>query len=157
MNRKKLLARLSRGQLRNVAFSDMTNLARGFGFEIARISGSHHVFQHPTVPKRSTCKRSAARRSRIRSTVSSHCRASQSAIGERRMKDYHINIFYSEEDEGYIADVPDLECCSAFGAYARGGLTELEKAKTAWLQAARTAGRPIPLPAYRPAIYQAVP
>jgi hypothetical protein len=22
------------------------------------------------------------------------------------MKDYHINIFYSEEDEGYIADIP---------------------------------------------------
>jgi len=31
------------------------------------------------------------------------------------MKDYHINIFYSEEDRGYIADIPDLEGCSAFG------------------------------------------
>ncbi len=31
------------------------------------------------------------------------------------MKDYHINIFYSEEDGGYIADIPDLEACSAFG------------------------------------------
>ena len=31
------------------------------------------------------------------------------------MKDYHINIFYSEEDGGYIADIPDLESCSAFG------------------------------------------
>ena len=31
------------------------------------------------------------------------------------MKDYHINIFYSDEDEGYIADIPDLEACSAFG------------------------------------------
>ncbi|TXT35143.1 MAG: hypothetical protein FD138_1495 [Planctomycetota bacterium] len=31
------------------------------------------------------------------------------------MKDYHINVFYSEEDEGYIADIPDLEFCSAFG------------------------------------------
>jgi len=28
------------------------------------------------------------------------------------MKDYHINIFYSEADEGYIADIPDLEACS---------------------------------------------
>ena len=25
------------------------------------------------------------------------------------MSDYHINIFYSEEDGGYIADIPDLE------------------------------------------------
>ena len=24
------------------------------------------------------------------------------------MKDYHINVFYSEEDEGYIADIPDF-------------------------------------------------
>ena len=32
------------------------------------------------------------------------------------MADYHINIFYSEEDGGYIADIPDLEYCSAFGA-----------------------------------------
>jgi predicted RNase H-like HicB family nuclease len=31
------------------------------------------------------------------------------------MKDYHINIFYSDEDEGYIADIPDLEACSSFG------------------------------------------
>lgn len=31
------------------------------------------------------------------------------------MKDYHINIFYSDEDKGYIADIPDLSYCSAFG------------------------------------------
>ncbi len=29
------------------------------------------------------------------------------------MKDYHINIFYSEEDEAYIADIPDLKYASA--------------------------------------------
>jgi predicted RNase H-like HicB family nuclease len=34
------------------------------------------------------------------------------------MRDYHINIFYSEEDKGYIADIPDLEACSAFGKTA---------------------------------------
>ena len=32
------------------------------------------------------------------------------------MKDYHINIFHSDDDGGYIADIPDLEACSAFGA-----------------------------------------
>lgn len=31
------------------------------------------------------------------------------------MRDYHINIFYSDDDERYIADIPDLEACSAFG------------------------------------------
>ncbi len=70
------------------------------------------------------------------------------------MGDYHINIFYSEEDGGYIADIPDLESCSAFGETPEAALAELEKAKSAWLDAARAARKPIPSPRYRPAIYQ---
>ena len=70
------------------------------------------------------------------------------------MRDYHINIFYSEEDEGYIADIPDLEACSAFGETAEVALREVEEAKTAWLESARDEGRPIPPPRYRPIIYQ---
>lgn len=70
------------------------------------------------------------------------------------MADYHINIFYSEEDGGYIADIPDLEYCSAFGATPEEALAEVEQAKRLWLEAARAAGRPIPPPRYRPAIYQ---
>ena len=70
------------------------------------------------------------------------------------MKDYHINIFYSEEDQGYIADIPDLQACSAFGATPAEALAEVQIAKTAWLEAARAEGKPIPEPRYRPAIYQ---
>lgn len=66
------------------------------------------------------------------------------------MKDYHINIFYSEEDEGYIADIPDLQFCSAFGDTPEEALKEVLIAKAAWLEAAQTEGKPIPLPAYRP-------
>lgn len=69
------------------------------------------------------------------------------------MKDYHINIFYSEEDEGYIADIPDLETCSAFGDTPEEALREVRIALNAWLDAARTLGKPIPPPRYRPAIY----
>jgi predicted RNase H-like HicB family nuclease len=72
------------------------------------------------------------------------------------MKDYHINIFYSEEDDGYIADIPDLKMCSAFGKTPAKALAELELAKAAWLEAARAEGKPIPKPRYRPAIYQTV-
>ncbi|HEX6095056.1 MAG TPA: type II toxin-antitoxin system HicB family antitoxin [Thermoanaerobaculia bacterium] len=70
------------------------------------------------------------------------------------MKDYHINIFYSEEDGGYIADIPDLEACSAFGATPEEALSEVERAKRAWIDAAREARKPVPEPRYRPAIYQ---
>lgn len=70
------------------------------------------------------------------------------------MKDYHINIFYSDEDGGYIADIPDLKSCSAFGSTPEEALKEVERAKAAWLEAAGAAGRPIPEPKYRPLIYQ---
>jgi len=70
------------------------------------------------------------------------------------MKDFHINIFYSQEDEGYIADIPHLHFCSAFGSTPGEALAELEKAKAAWIEAARAAGKRIPKPRYRPAIYQ---
>jgi predicted RNase H-like HicB family nuclease len=67
---------------------------------------------------------------------------------------YHINIFWSEEDGGFIADVPDLDSCSAFGRSAAEALAEVEQAMAAWLDAARATGRPIPPPRYRPAIYK---
>jgi len=70
------------------------------------------------------------------------------------MRDYHINIFYSEEDGGYIADVPDLESCSAFGTTPSEALSEVERAKEAWIESARDAGKSVPEPRYRPAIYQ---
>lgn len=70
------------------------------------------------------------------------------------MKDYHINIFYSTEDGGYIADIPDLEACSAFGNTPAEALAQVEIAKAAWLEAARAEGKNIPQPKYRPAIYQ---
>jgi predicted RNase H-like HicB family nuclease len=71
------------------------------------------------------------------------------------MKDYHINIFWSDDDESYVADIPDLDHCSAFGDTPEEALAELGIAKQLWLETAKERGRPIPEPTYRPAIYQA--
>jgi len=60
------------------------------------------------------------------------------------MDHYHVNLFFSEEDGGYIADVPDLHACSAFGATPKQALAEVEDAKEAWLAAARATGKAIP-------------
>ena len=70
------------------------------------------------------------------------------------MSDYHINIFASDEDGGYIADIPDLEHCSAFGATPEEALSQVLIARAAWLAVAKAEGKPIPSPRYRPAIYQ---
>lgn len=60
------------------------------------------------------------------------------------MRDYHINVFYSKEDEGYIGDIPDLRHCSAFGSTSEEALREVLIAKKAWIEAARQHGKPIP-------------
>ncbi len=49
MNRRRLLARLARGEVKNVAFADLRSLAEGLGFELRRGTGSHHIYVHPDV------------------------------------------------------------------------------------------------------------
>ena len=50
MNRRKLLRRLSHGALSNVRFEELVDLAAGFGFELSRVKGSHHIFMHAAIP-----------------------------------------------------------------------------------------------------------
>ncbi len=71
-----------------------------------------------------------------------------------RLDRYHINVFFSEEDGCYVADVPDLRFCSAIGRTPEEAFAEVRVAMRAWLASARKLRRPIPSPNYRPAIYQ---
>jgi predicted RNase H-like HicB family nuclease len=70
------------------------------------------------------------------------------------MKDYHINIFYSDADNGYIADIPDLEACSAFRKTPTDALKQAQLAKKVWLEAAQVVGELISKQHYRSAIYR---
>lgn len=45
------------------------------------------------------------------------------------MKGHHINIFWSDEDACYIADIPDLQDCSAHGATPQEALEAVLEAK----------------------------
>ncbi|MDN5340800.1 MAG: hypothetical protein PWQ30_1909 [Euryarchaeota archaeon] len=56
---------------------------------------------------------------------------------------YAIEIFYSDEDEGFIAVVPELPGCSAFGETEEEALAEVKVAISLWLDAAREEGREI--------------
>ncbi|MGQ9628501.1 MAG: type II toxin-antitoxin system HicB family antitoxin [Anaerolineae bacterium] len=62
------------------------------------------------------------------------------------MYKYVIEIFYSEEDEGYIAVVPELPGCSAFGETEEDALREVKIAMDLWLEVAHEEGREIPSP-----------
>ena len=67
---------------------------------------------------------------------------------------YHINVFYSPRDECFVADVPDLKSCSAFGDTPAEAVREVEVAIDLYLESCERHGDPIPEPRYRPLIYQ---
>ena len=62
------------------------------------------------------------------------------------MYKYAIEIFYSEEDNGYIAIIPELPECSAFGETEEKSLEEVKMAMELWLETAKKEGREIPQP-----------
>jgi predicted RNase H-like HicB family nuclease len=68
---------------------------------------------------------------------------------------YNINVYWSDEDACWIADVPDLRPCSAHGDTAEEAVAHVRDAIEGWLAVARDRGFPIPKPRYRPAIYAA--
>ena len=63
---------------------------------------------------------------------------------------YHINIFWSDADSCWIADVPDLKSCSAHGDTPADAVEEVRTAIELWLETARDEGMLIPEPRYRP-------
>ena len=51
MQPRKLLARVSRGDVQNVVFGDFCRLLEHFGFANVRTAGSHRIYVHPTIPE----------------------------------------------------------------------------------------------------------
>lgn len=68
---------------------------------------------------------------------------------------YHINLFWSAEDDCWVADVPDLRPCSAHGDTPGDAVANVRGAIEGWLETAVSQGFAIPEPLYRPAIYAA--
>jgi len=48
MNKQKLLEKILAGS-KNIRFDDFVSLIEAFGFELSRVRGSHHIFEHPNV------------------------------------------------------------------------------------------------------------
>jgi antitoxin HicB len=63
---------------------------------------------------------------------------------------YLIEVFWSDEDEAYIANVPDLPGCSAGGATEAEAIAQAHVAIDLWIEVSQKAGNPIPAPAAKP-------
>ena len=59
---------------------------------------------------------------------------------------YEVIIYWSDEDEAFIVEVPELPGCMADGATYQEALTNAELIIQEWVETARELGRPIPKP-----------
>jgi predicted RNase H-like HicB family nuclease len=59
---------------------------------------------------------------------------------------YEIIIFWSSEDQVFIAEVPELPGCMADGPTYQEALRNVELVTSEWLETAREQGRPVPEP-----------
>jgi len=62
------------------------------------------------------------------------------------MSKYEIIIYWSNEDQAYVAEIPELPGCMADGPSYREALLNAETIIQEWLETARELGRPIPEP-----------
>ena len=60
------------------------------------------------------------------------------------MRKYEIIIFWSDDDQAYVADVPELPGCMAHGSSYEQALSNAQDAIDLWLETAKDLGRPIP-------------
>jgi predicted RNase H-like HicB family nuclease len=59
---------------------------------------------------------------------------------------YEIVLYWSSEEEAFIAEVPELPGCAADGPTYQGALANAERVIAEWIETARELGRPIPAP-----------
>ena len=69
------------------------------------------------------------------------------------MHRYEVIIYWSEEDQAFIAEVPELPDCAAHGPTQDTALAESQRAIDLWLDTAREFGDPIPVPKGRRLAY----
>jgi len=63
-----------------------------------------------------------------------------------RKPKYEVIIYWSDEDQAFIAEVPELPGCAADGKTYREALANLEVIIKEWIETATELGRPIPQP-----------
>jgi predicted RNase H-like HicB family nuclease len=62
------------------------------------------------------------------------------------MYKYEVIVYWNEEDEAYIAEVPELSGCMADGATYEEALKNVQGIISEWIETAQALGREIPAP-----------
>ena len=69
------------------------------------------------------------------------------------MQRYEIIIYWSDEDQVFVAEAPELPGCMAHGTTEESALQSLKEAMQLWIDTARDYGDPIPEPKGRRLMY----
>jgi predicted RNase H-like HicB family nuclease len=73
--------------------------------------------------------------------------------GEENMDKYEVIIYWSDEDDAFVAEVPELPGCMAHGSSRTEALSNIRKATALWIKTAKEFGDPIPEPRGRRLVY----
>ncbi|MDR3700800.1 MAG: type II toxin-antitoxin system HicB family antitoxin [Candidatus Sulfopaludibacter sp.] len=129
----------------NIRFEDLRSLLGALGFA-ERIRGDHHIFSKPGVaeilnlqPRGSLTKPYQVRQ--VRSVIIRY----KLAEGTESTK-YEIILYWSVDDDAFIAEVPELPGCAADGPTRQEALANAEIVIQEWIETAQEFGRPIPEP-----------
>jgi predicted RNase H-like HicB family nuclease len=78
-----------------------------------------------------------------------HCNLLSSNLRKKTMADqirYEMILYWSKEDQAFIAEVPELPGCAADGATYQEAVANAEVVIREWIETARELGRPVPPP-----------
>ena len=151
----KLLERLLSGDAdRAFAFDDVCTVLLRLGFT-RRVRGSHHIFTRDGIRDIFSSHGAAVMPSRIRCDRSamwsfvmgwrSSCHPPKEPTMKPELR-YEVVLYWSEEDEAFIAEVPELAGGAADGASSGEALAAVEVVISQWIETATELGRPIPTP-----------
>ncbi len=144
MSVEKTIQRLLRAESdANIRFDELCHLLQAKGFRL-RASGSHHIFTQPGVVERINLQRGGLQGQAVSGAPS----APDTSPIQTAMKNpnYEMIIWWSQEDEAFVVDVPELPGCMAHGATRVAALRHAEEAIAFWIQTAKEDGLPIPEP-----------
>ena len=129
----------------NIRFNDLRRLSIRLGFD-ERTSSSHHIFRKSGIDERVNLQRdgNVTKVYEVRQV-----RAILIKIPTRRrliMHKYEIILYWSNEDQVFVAEVPELPGCVAHGETQEVALANAQEATQLWIETALEFGDPIPQP-----------
>ncbi len=131
----------------NIAFADLRALLLALGFA-ERIRGDHHIFTRDGVDEIMNLQPLGAK------AQAYQVRQVRGVILKYKLElsmhlKYEVIIYWSAEDQAFVAEAPELPGCMADGKTHGEALSNLEIVMAEWIETASEMGRAIPKPSGR--------